>query len=192
MRQAQDGDQAAIDDLFARLLPYVERVVRSPTLHLGPEDSARDLAQTACLRVLVKLHQFQGADAAPTDDDAWGLFSGWVRRIVHNVRRNDHRDRDPTVPLQPPADGSTSRPGSDPPSPDKSPSSFVRSDEKSRLVLQALGKLPEETREIVRLRFFEGLSLRDIEQRLPLTYDQIRERYKLGMSRLRKELKELE
>jgi hypothetical protein len=94
VRQAQAGDQAAIDALFGRLLPYVERVVRSTTLHLGPEESARDLAQTACLRVLVKLHQLKArrpftvtpghAGAAP------GRKAGHRPRHLHRLSHTNY------------------------------------------------------------------------------------------------------
>lgn len=43
-------------------------------------------------------------------------------------------------------------------------------------------------REIVRFRFYEGLSLRQVAQRLGLGYDQVRQRYQIIIRRLEREL----
>ncbi|MBI3467782.1 MAG: sigma-70 family RNA polymerase sigma factor, partial [Planctomycetes bacterium] len=69
------------------------------------------------------------------------------------------------------------------------PSANVRSEEQDQLVRAALDRIPDTTdRQIVQLRFFDGLSLRQIAERLKLGYDQVRERYHRGMQRLEREL----
>jgi RNA polymerase sigma factor (sigma-70 family) len=96
------------------------------------------------------------------------------------------------VPLQAPG-GSTNQAGVDPTAPEPTPSANARADEQSRLVLEALNKLPDLTnREIIRLRFLEGLSLRQIAQQLNLTYDIVRERFKLTKKRLQRDLEDLQ
>ena len=45
--------------------------------------------------------------------------------------------------------------------------------------------------EIVRLRFFEGLSLRQVAGRLQLSYDKVRERFRFSVRRLQQYLEEL-
>ena len=98
------------------------------------------------------------------------------------------------IPLQGPGDGSTNQGGAiDPTAPEPTPSANVRADEQSRLVLEALNKLPDPiNREIIRLRFFEGLSLRQIAAQLDLTYDVVRERFKTTKKRLQRELEGLQ
>src|SRR5205823_6394028 len=68
--------------------------------------------------------------------------------------------------------------GIDPAASDPTPSANVQADEQARLIRAALERIPDTTdREMVRLCFFEGLSLRQIAERLNLTYDEVRERY---------------
>jgi RNA polymerase sigma factor (sigma-70 family) len=192
VRKAQAGDAQARDELFRRALPFIEQVVHARPL--APGESVSDRLQNVSERILVKLDQFRGAQEVPDDEQTWALFTGWVRQIVFTVGANAARDRDPLpkVPLTPAA-GSTSTPGNDPPAPETTPSAHARGNEEAKLVLAALDNLPDPVnREIVRLRFFEGLSLREITGRLALTYDVVRERYKVSMRRMRRELEGLE
>jgi RNA polymerase sigma factor (sigma-70 family) len=180
--------------LFALALPYVERVLHNPARAVRPEESVRDRVQDVCLRVLKKLDQFQGAQLAPDDEQAWALFCGWVRQIIHSVDVNARRDAEKVPRQMPDAADSTSQPGvADPLAPGPTPSSIVRASERARRVLDALDKLPDlEGREIVRLRYFEGLSLKQIAARMGLSYDIVRDRYRVSMQRLRRELKGLQ
>jgi RNA polymerase sigma factor (sigma-70 family) len=201
LRQAQAGDRQARERLLAVVLPYVARVVRAPTRAARAGESVSDRVQNVCQRVLEKLDQFRGDEEGKDDEETLALFLGWVRRIAHNVGANAERDRDGPksphhkVPLPTPeSDDSSSQAGApEPAAHEPTPSSNVRGDERSRLVLQALHKLPDPTnREIVRLRFFEGLSLRQIAGQLGLTYDVVRERYRVSMRRLQRELEGLQ
>jgi len=132
VRQARAGDARAREELFARTLPYVDRVVHSQ--FLPPGESVSDRVQDVCLRVFEKLDQFRGADEEKSDDDTWGLFRGWVRQVVRTVSLNALRARDePKRPQRrlslqtPDATGSTSRTGAlDPSAHERSPSSNVQ------------------------------------------------------------------
>jgi RNA polymerase sigma factor (sigma-70 family) len=197
VRQAQAGDAQALERLFGVALPYVERIVRDPVRKSCPDDRVQDV----CKRILEKLNQFRGAENAPDDQQAWALFCGWVRQIVHSVTVNAARKTDgpkppyKKVPLQGPAAGdSSNQPGvNEPPGRERTPSSNVRASERARLVLHALHKLPDpKNREIVRLRFFECLSLKQISERLDLSYDIVRERFRVSMQRLARELEGLQ
>jgi RNA polymerase sigma factor (sigma-70 family) len=71
----------------------------------------------------------------------------------------------------------------------ETPSAMIQSHEEADMVRSALEKITDPTdREIVHLRFFENLSLRQISARLELTYDKVRERYRVVMSQLEREL----
>lgn len=182
LRCAQAEEQPAIERLFELALPLVQRVVKSPAGHLAPGDSGNELAQRVCLRLFVKLKQFRGADEAASDDEAWRRFTGWVRQVVHSEGVNRATRERRHAPLPPPGDSSTA--GFDPPSPERSPSSVLGTDEQKRLVVQAIEQLPPEVRAIVRLRFYDGLTLREIAAREQLTYDQVRYRFEQGMEEL--------
>lgn len=107
--------------------------------------------------------------------------------------RKAQRRRPPQkiVRLQQAPTGASTSQGSaiDPADSELSPSQNVQADEQARRVRDRLARLPDPTdREIVRLRFFEGLSLRQIADRLQLSYDQVRDRYQHSMRRLERDL----
>jgi RNA polymerase sigma factor (sigma-70 family) len=196
VRKAQAGDPAALDELFRGVVPFVERVVAGPAHPVRPGESVSDRRQDVCRRVFEKLAQFRGAAEAPDDEQAWALFRVWVRRVAHGVILNAQRDsgRPPTVPLRTDGAGESTNHGAapDPAAPDGTPSSNLRGEERARLVLEALDHLPDlQDREIVRLRFFEGLSLRQVAGRLQLSYDKVRERFRFSVRRLQQYLEEL-
>jgi RNA polymerase sigma factor (sigma-70 family) len=190
VRKAQSGDGAARDELFRIAMPFVERVMHARPLRSG--ESVSDRRQIVCQRILVKLDQFRGAQEAPDDEQTWALFSGWVRQIVFTVGVNTDRGRNPTPMCFREASDSTNQGGIEPPVTESTPTAHARRNEEAELILAALERLPDPTnREIVRLRFFEGLSLQEITKRLSLTYDVVRERYRVTKLRLRRELEQL-
>jgi len=73
--RAKDGDRLALETLCARHAPRVERLARH--ILRDPED-ARDAAQEALAKVVVRLPQFRG-DAQ---------FSTWLHRLVVNTCRD--------------------------------------------------------------------------------------------------------
>jgi RNA polymerase sigma factor (sigma-70 family) len=197
VRRAQAGDPAATDRLFRLVLPYVE-LVAGEVCRLAPGESVSDRVQSVCRRILEKLNQFRGADTAADDGQAWKLFRAWVRLIVRTVAVNTWRkegEPQAKVSLQAPSAGDSTGQGSgiDPQGQEKTPSSNVRADERARLVLEALNELPDpKDREIARLRFFDELSLHQVAERLQLSYDKVRERYRVSMRRLQRRLEGLQ
>jgi RNA polymerase sigma factor (sigma-70 family) len=191
VRKAQAGDAQSREELFRLAMPYIERVSHTRPLRTG--ESVSDRRQNVCQRIHEKLDQFRGAQEAPDDEQTWALFCGWVRQIVFTVTAKPPPDREAKahVPLSP--GDSTGQGGIDPAAVQSTPTARVRRSEEAERVLAALGKLADPVnREIVRLRFFDGLSLREITSRVGLTYDMVRERFSLCMRRLRKELEDLE
>jgi RNA polymerase sigma-70 factor (ECF subfamily) len=74
-----------------------------------------------------------------------------------------------------------------------SPSADLAAQEGARRVREALARIAEPTdREIIRLRFFEGLSLRQIAGRLGCNHETLRQRYHAVLRRLERELGGLE
>jgi RNA polymerase sigma-70 factor (ECF subfamily) len=86
--RAKDGDRLALEALCARHAPRVERLARH--LLRDPED-ARDAAQEALAKTVVRLPQFRG-DAQ---------FSTWLHRLVVNTCRDaaERRTARSTEPL---------------------------------------------------------------------------------------------
>ncbi len=185
-----------MDQLLALIRPDLQRRAGSYAAPDQPEASASDLVQNVCLRAWQNLHQFGcGAD----DDQACAQFRAWVIQILHRLGLNTIRFR--TAQRRRPGqqlirlggcgqgDSSPAGTGPEPAANVSTPSSRACAGEQASRVQQALAKVPEPTdRAIVRLRFFEGLSLRQIAERLHLSEDKVRERYRVTLRRLQREL----
>jgi RNA polymerase sigma factor (sigma-70 family) len=196
LQQAQAGDRAAMDRVLALLRPYLEHVADRYADPDRASASASDLVQEACLRAWDKLDQFRGG---ASDEQTLALFRSWVGQIVQHLGLNARRDgkaqrRTPARPLKrlgvPAAGESTDQAGAaEPADPEPTPSVNLSTDEQARLVQAALERLADDTgRTILRLRFFDGLSLRQIADRLAISYDKVRERYQSGLAQLEREL----
>ncbi len=199
LRQARAGDRGALDRVLALLRPYLEQLAARYADPGRAHASASDLVQEACLRAWDKLDQFRGGSS---DEQTLALFRSWLGQIVQRLGLNARRDgkaqrRAPRQPLRrlgsPAAGDSTDQAGGvEPAGGEPTPSANLREDEQTRLVRAAVANIPDETdRAIVRLRFFEGLSLRQVAQQLNLTYDKVRERYQISLQRLERDLGQL-
>jgi RNA polymerase sigma-70 factor, ECF subfamily len=198
LRRARDGDPAAVDRLLVLVRPHLERVSRSCRGGDGAAQSVSDLVQESWMRAWGRLDQFAGGR---DDAESLAMFRGWASRIARNVclqtRRNSRRKkrlcpRGRLVRLG--GGGSEARWGSSagrhPAALGSTPSAGVAREEEARGVRRALDGLPDpDVREVVRLRFFEGLSLAEIAPRLGLSYDQARDRFHRGMARLGAEIR---
>jgi RNA polymerase sigma factor (sigma-70 family) len=196
LRRAQGGDRQALDELLASLRPILDQLARAHGEPGCASESTADLVQEAALRIWQRLGQFRGgADAAQTA----AMFHDWVRQLVQHLALDRQRQRhaqrreppQPLVPLDAAQAGAMSSTGDgiDPAASGPTPSANVGAEELAQHVQAALGKIAEATdREIVRLCFFEGLSLRQIAQRLALSYDKVRERYHHSLKVLEREL----
>jgi len=104
IRQAQEGDARAFEQLYRR---YSKRVYRLCLRMVKNEAEAEDLTQEAFLKVFRKIHTFQGKSA----------FSTWLHRVSVNtvlmslrkkkrveipLENDDHYEEEPGVPRQVP------------------------------------------------------------------------------------------
>jgi RNA polymerase sigma-70 factor (ECF subfamily) len=87
-----------------------------------------------------------------------------VHNLAQNQRRKDHK----TVSLQPPDDGDTT-PQHDPADPQPLPDDQIARWEGIGLVRLGLQSLDPRSREVVRLKFAEGLSYQQIGERTGLS-----------------------
>jgi RNA polymerase sigma factor (sigma-70 family) len=83
LARVRAGDEAAAKDLFHYMYPQVAKLVHA---NLPPRESAEDLVQKVCVKVMTHLHQFAGK--VP--------FLHWVSRIAVNtclnqIRHEKHR-----------------------------------------------------------------------------------------------------
>lgn len=165
LARAHHGDRTAIDELLARIRPWIEQMAHQHAPRQRPDGSVSDLVQEAWLRAWQKLDQFQGA---ADEAQSVAMFRAWLTRIVArlglNAARHDGaRQRTPPgklLLLNGNGAAGDSAPLLDPSATEPTPSARVRAEEQSRLVQEAMARMDDPIdREIIRLRFFEGLLL---------------------------------
>ncbi|MBI1853430.1 MAG: sigma-70 family RNA polymerase sigma factor [Planctomycetes bacterium] len=108
-----------------------------------------------------------------------GAWRAWLRRVVHNFARDERRSagrrtaREHRVAER-----------------DRVPSTgdIVEREAMRRVVVDAVLRLEEPYREVVVLRFFEGLPPRDVAARLDLPVETVRTRLKRALEKLRRAL----
>ena len=150
-----------IEDL-AQYRRYVRRLARR---HSPDRDSAEDLEQQTWLRV------FRNPPAHQT-----GVRS-WLAKIVHNLAATAHQAEsrykgglvDERMDLETPFDVTTRRAD-------------------MRAVERALERLKPEYRDVLRLRYFEGLSPREIAEERNIPIDTVYTRLRRGLTQMRSAL----
>jgi RNA polymerase sigma factor (sigma-70 family) len=200
---AQGGDEEAMGRLLSLVRPYLTHAARDHADPARASQSASDLVQEAEIRVWKGLEGFRGGK---DDRETFAKFHAWLGAIVERLgidvqrKRNSSKRKAPgyyLVPLEEvEGEGSAARRahgGRSPVPRGATPSAGVRAGERSRLVRGAVEGLPQEDqRRILRLYYFEGLSLRQISGQLDLPYHQVKEHYRQAMRFLESALEELE
>ena len=162
------------------------------------DESSSDLVQEAWVRAWQRLDQFQGGG---TDEETLKMLRGWVGQIVHRLGLNRSRDR--AAQKRSPEEGvvlsiergarsgldSGQGTGIDPPGSEPTPSAIVSLNEETRRVHAAIESIADPMdRSIVRLRFFEGASLKRIAEMLGLSYDKVRNRFDAALREIERKL----
>ena len=114
-------------------------------------------------------------------------FRRWLMRIAENcietIRAHEHaqkRDLGRTVPLSLPRAGADGTRATEPWG-STTPSRVAAERERAQAMQRALAALPDELREVVRLRLFEDLPILDIAARLGLGESGVRHRVRKGV-----------
>lgn len=142
---AAQADRAEFGVLYRR---YLDRVYGYAFYQLGDHHDAEDATERTFLAAL---------HALPNFADEGGTFRAWLFRIAHNTIANARRSRfrRRTEPLPE---------GLERAAPNADPAGLVLEAEESRRVLRAIAALPDDRRQVVLLRFVDGLSSREIGQ----------------------------
>ena len=142
--RAAQRDRAAFGALYRR---YVERVYGYCFYLLGDHHDAEDATERTFLAALGAIDRFR-------DDGA--TFRAWLFRIAHNELANSlrqrHRRRTRTTRLE---DGPE-------PMADVDPARLVGFAEEARRLRAAVSRLSDDRRQVIVLRFVDGLSAREI------------------------------
>jgi len=170
VRRCQENDEAAFDALFER---HLNRVYALVCHHIGDPEEARDLTQEVFVRVYTHIRGFRGQSA----------FTTWLYRVAVNVcieqrrklaRRSSHAA---FVPIEDVDYSLTSE--------DEEPVELVMRHETEEKVHAAIGTLPETHRLVVSLRYFEGLSCKEIAVILDCPVGTVNSRLHYAMGKLK-------
>lgn len=186
---ARGGDNHALGELLGAVRKYLVVIAaRRLPADIGPDLAPSDIAQETALDVQRAFGGFNGSTGPE--------LLAWVRAIlVHNVSdavrksRADDRvvaavGRHPSSP-DPGADGERRSPTA-PARPTEA--SAIRRDE-ARLVDRVLATLPADAREVMRLRYWEGMTFPAIGKRLGRSENAIRKRWYRAITCLQEEIR---
>ena len=157
-------------EAFARLFDYFAPRLNAYLLRLGSDaGAAEELTQEVLVTLWRKADQFDpGKSSVPT----------WLYRIARN-RRIDGLRRD-RVEYMDPLESDLDIP--DDPQTDR----MLDLQQREERLRAALGGLPPEQLELVRLAFYDGLSHSEIAERAKLPLGTVKSRIRLAFGRLRK------
>ncbi|HEX2619856.1 MAG TPA: RNA polymerase sigma factor, partial [Phototrophicaceae bacterium] len=163
----QRGDKQKLTELVARhhspLVGYLYRMTG------GDRTLAEDLAQETFLRVLRGIQQYQHPRP----------FKPWLYALATNLAR-DHYKRAETRRTLPMAESLSQRLEAE-----EQPEDALLADDETRQVMAALATLPDFQREIVVLRYYQGLSHAEIAETLNIPTGTVKSRLSNGLNRLR-------
>ena len=161
---AAHGDRDAFAALFTHFAPRVKGYL----LRLGlPGAQAEELAQDTLLTA------WRRADTYNPD---FGSAAAWIFTIARNLRVDAaRRDR-----LFPRLELMAEEPVPPPPA-----DAVIQSSDHAARVRDALGQLPAEQADVIRLSFFDERPHAEIERALGIPLGTVKSRLRLAMSRLR-------
>jgi len=170
----QRGEWSAFDLLVERW----ERKIRGAIFRiLGSEEEARDLCQEAFLKAFRSLGSFKGE----------ARFSSWLYQIALNLCRDRMRRRKgrTLVSLDDLDEGGEAANRRAPP-----PSAFdlVLARDLSQAVASAVAALPEDQREVIVLKEYQGLTFLEIADVLGIPISTVKTRLYRGLVQLRERL----
>jgi len=177
IEQARAGDEAALGSLLdLRRAPLRQIAENGLPDRLKARVDASDIVQQTCLSVFRQIAGFQGRDPAQ--------FEAWVRQIHERNIQNAIRDQ---LRTQKRGDGrEEALEGKElDESGQISPSGHAMQREEAFRLATLLNRLPQEERDVLRLRYILGRTLADIAKELQLTREAVIWRMQQGMKRLR-------
>ena len=165
VRQFKDGDSGAFTELYRRYLAPIYRRVR----FVVPEADVEDVTQEVFLAALKSLPSFRGE----------ARFGTWLRTLTNNkvaeyYRKHSRKQDAPEVPLTETLA-------------DAEPHPRLMED---RIALRrALRQVPSQYREIILLRFAEGLQFNEIAELTGQSLEATKSMFRRAISALRDSVK---
>jgi RNA polymerase sigma-70 factor (ECF subfamily) len=183
VRAAQAGEAVAMEKLITH---FQDRVWRRARYRIGDHDEAWEVAQEVFIICFRKIGQFRG------DSQFWT----WLARIVDNQVRNRQswwrrRRQSTTFSLQDMYNSEDEEAREfDPADSAPSPSQEVAGREAMTALERHLGELTEDHREILLLRFSDGLSYEEIAEQLQVSLGTVKSRINRARAELREKMQD--
>lgn len=174
MRRYIDGDERAFSQLHARLAPRVIALVRR---RISNPETARDLEQAIFAKAHLARHRFATPEGRDPDRAVWTWYATIARNASVDALRKVYRQRAHAIQIDSSTDESlVERLQSE----SLNAEEQIVSGEERELIRQnvreAIAALPASQREVVQLHKLEGLSMREISERLALREGTLRVR----------------
>ena len=172
LKRARERDPAALATIYDTYAPkiyaYIYRHVRDP-------HRAEDLTSTVFLKMLESLDR---------NNFAKDRLQSWLYRIAHNVIVDDvrYQQRRPVQPLYETVSASS----------EEDPLRLVDEKLERETIWQAIQQLTEDQRNVIILRFGEGLTAPQVAHILNKTEEAVRALQRRGLTNLRKILNQTE
>jgi RNA polymerase sigma-70 factor (ECF subfamily) len=186
---ARAGDAAALGRLLEAHRNYLELLARVQIgRRLRGKVGADDVVQTTFLEAHRHFAAFRGTGGR--EFAAWlrGILAGVVANLVRHylgTRRRDPRlERDLADELA----RSSQALGAAFAARDTSPSDRAARSEQGLLLADALGRMPDDYREVLVLRHLEGLTFPEVAARLGRSQDSVKKLWTRALDRLRRTL----
>jgi len=165
IHQFVQGDLLAFDSLYNRHLKMVDKRVR----FVVPEMDVEDVTQEVFLAVLRSLPTFRGE----------AQFSTWLRTLIHNKVAEYYRKRSRKKETMQ-VDLVYAEQTSD--------HSSARSMEDRMALYSALDQLPRQYREVILLRFAEGMQFNEIAKKMKKNPEATKSLFRRALSAFRKKM----
>lgn len=165
LARAKDGDHAALNDLFARYQDRLRRIVR---IRMGAQVrcwfESMDIVQGTYAAAMEHLHEFEPRDTSSLLHWLSAIALNQIRGRARHAKAG-RRDRRREVPLAPA--GHSDSGGFDPAPPrSDDPVHDLWMEEVREILDDAVGKLPEDQREVVLLHDYYGSGWEEIARNL--------------------------
>jgi RNA polymerase sigma factor (sigma-70 family) len=196
--QSKAGDARAWEQIMALAQPHLVSVVLRVCDPAAPWQSVSDLLQDTWLRAWQGLADFRGGS---NDAETGALLRSWLTRTLKRTHSNSRRYanavRRKTSGLrslnEPDTDDGRAPRTPEPAAREPGPGTVAGLGEAQRQVSEALARLDDpKDREIIRLCFFDDVSLKQVAEQLALPYHEVRQRYHRSLQRLADVLRGLE
>ena len=191
LAKAKQGDEAAKGELLNRFRPYLNVIAQR---HLDERLQSRldyaDVVQITFLEATRDFDHFRG--------DSVESLLAWLRNILSNNVATAHQHhlaaqkrsarKEVTLRVSSESGGSSLGMQDMVPSESSSPSQRMMRDEASVVLATCLEQLPETQREAIRMRYLEGMSLKEIAERIEKSEMAVAGLLKRGLRTLREEM----